>query len=270
FTVYFIENVSHMVFGGATESPGVAIAIFFGGLFGVVVFHIAATMLTRRYPEQFQRLSTAILEPVIRRLLGGLYSRQAYRPVDRSPAFRVNGYPPVSAEYTMLARNQWAEWRLEIVGLVEQPLRLSLADLRALPAMRQTTKHNCIQGWSGVAEWAGVPVAVILDLCRPRSEAKWIVFHAFEQAEYSPRSYYEALTLAEARQPQSILAYDMNGQPLPAQYGAPCRLRIESKLGYKMVKYLRAIEIVDDLRHVGRAMGGYREDYQYYEKVAAI
>jgi DMSO/TMAO reductase YedYZ molybdopterin-dependent catalytic subunit len=268
--VYFIENVSHMVIGGPTSRPGLAVAVFFLGLAGVVVFHVAATIFTRRYPETFQRLSTRVLEPVIRFLFGRLESRQAYRPSERSPQFRVNGYPPVSDEFQRLASEQWRGWRLQVGGLVERPLELSLEDLRELPCERQITKHNCIQGWSGVAEWGGVPMRAILELCRPLPRAKWVVFHAYQQAEYAPDCYYEALTVDEVMRPQTILAYEMNGEPLPRQYGAPCRLRVENKLGYKMVKYLRAVEFVEDLRGVGRGMGGYREDRQYYEKVAAI
>jgi DMSO/TMAO reductase YedYZ molybdopterin-dependent catalytic subunit len=113
-------------------------------------------------------------------------------------------------------------------------------------------------------------MSTILDMCKPLPQARYVVFHAFPQAEYAPLAYYEILMLDEVRDPQTILAYEMNWNPLPIPHGAPCRLRIETKTGYKMVKYLRAIELVDTFATIGEGHGGYREDHQYYDKVAAM
>ena len=113
-------------------------------------------------------------------------------------------------------------------------------------------------------------MSTILDLCKPLPHARYVVFHAFPQAEYAPLTYYEVLTLDEVLDPHTILAYEMNWSPLPIPHGAPCRLRIETKTGYKMVKYLRAIEVVDTFATIGEGHGGYREDHQYYDKVAAM
>lgn len=113
-------------------------------------------------------------------------------------------------------------------------------------------------------------MSTILDMCRPLPQARYVVFHAFPQAEYAPHTYYEIVTLDEVRDPQTILAYEMNWKPLSIPHGAPCRLRIEIKTGYKMVKYLRAIELVDTFAGIGEGRGDYREDHQYYDKVAAI
>lgn len=97
-----------------------------------------------------------------------------------------------------------------------------------------------------------------------------MAFHAFEQAEYAPDIYYEVLTMQDILDPQTILAYETNWRPLPTAHGAPCRLRVETKTGYKMVKYLRAIELIRDLHDAGVGYGGYREDHQYYDHIAAI
>lgn len=113
-------------------------------------------------------------------------------------------------------------------------------------------------------------MSTILDRCRLLPQARYVVFHAFPQAEYAPNTYYEVLTLEDILDPQTMLAYEMNWKPLPIPHGAPCRLRIEIKTGYKMVKYLRAIEVVDSFGGIGKGHGGYREDHQYYDKVAAI
>jgi DMSO/TMAO reductase YedYZ molybdopterin-dependent catalytic subunit len=110
----------------------------------------------------------------------------------------------------------------------------------------------------------------LLNICRPTSRARWIVFHAFVQEEYAPEHYYEAFRLDEMNDPQTILAYEMNGESLPLQHGAPCRLRLETKVGYKMVKYVRRIELVASLHEIGFGYGGYREDHQFYDKVASI
>jgi DMSO/TMAO reductase YedYZ molybdopterin-dependent catalytic subunit len=225
---------------------------------------------TLRHQRRFQIHATAVVEPLIRVLFGRLRSRQQYTKAEISPYFRVNGYPPECETYTKQAEAQFVEWRMAIGGLVEKPLTLSLADLRALPKQEQITKHNCIQGWSAVAEWGGVRMSTILDLCRPLPQARYVVFHAFPQAEYAPLTYYEVLTLEDVLDPHTILAYEMNWTPLPIPHGAPCRLRIETKTGYKMVKYLRAIEVIDTFTTIGEGHGGYREDHQYYDKVAAI
>jgi methionine sulfoxide reductase catalytic subunit len=268
--VHFPEDISDMVLG--SMNPNVTLALWIASmvLIGVVLFHIWATVYTLRHQRRFQVHATAIVEPLMRSLFGGLRSRQHYTKADISPYFRVNGYPPELECYQTLARENFAHWKLTIGGLVQHPLELSLDDLRAFPKQEQITKHNCIQGWSAVAEWGGVRMSEILDKCRLLPHARYVVFHAFPQAEYAPDVYYEVLTLEDILDPQTMLAYEMNWNPLPIPHGAPCRLRIETKTGYKMVKYLRAIEVVDGFATIGEGQGGYREDHQYYDKVAAM
>jgi len=268
--VHFPEDIGHMVLD--TANPNVALTLWIASivLIGVVLFHIWATVYTLRQQRQFQLNAIAFIEPLMRVLFGRLRSRQSYTKEDISPYFRVNGYPPESETYTKQAETQFADWRMAIGGLVERPLSLSLADLRMLPKKEQITKHNCIQGWSAVAEWGGVRMSTILDMYRPLPQAQYVGFHAFHQAEYAPLAYYEILTLEDVRDPQTLLAYEMNWNPLPVPHGAPCRLRIETKTGYKMVKYLCAIDLVETFATIGEGHGGYREDHQYYDKVAAM
>lgn len=136
--------------------------------------------------------------------------------------------------------------------------------------------HDCIQGWSYVAAWTGAPLVDVLARCRPRPAARYAVFHAYDdKARSEPRPagagcYYDALALDLTSQPQAILAYEMNGQPLTIPHGAPLRLRLETQLGFKMVKYLRAIELVESYRPLGEGQGGWREDHQHYSHIAAI
>jgi DMSO/TMAO reductase YedYZ molybdopterin-dependent catalytic subunit len=268
--VHFPEDIGDMVVGSANPNVTRALWIASITLIGVVLFHIWATIYTLRNQRPFQVNATAIVEPLMRLLFGGMRSRQHYSKQQISPYFRVNGYPPESETYKKQAEAQFEAWRITIGGLVERPLVLSLADLRTLPKQEQITKHNCIQGWSAVAEWGGVRMSTILEICRPLPQARYVVFHAFPQEEYAPLTYYEVLTLDEVLDPQTILAYEMNWNPLPIPHGAPCRLRIETKTGYKMVKYLRAIELVETFGTIGEGHGGYREDHQYYDKVAAM
>jgi DMSO/TMAO reductase YedYZ molybdopterin-dependent catalytic subunit len=154
-------------------------------------------------------------------------------------------------------------------GLVRTPLELSLADLKSLRRVRQVTRHHCIQGWSAVAEWTGVPLTELFELCQPLPNARHLVFYSFPQEEY-PSLYYGSIDMELAHHPQTILAYEMNGQPLPLEHGAPLRLRVETELGFKMVKYIHSIEFVERVEFIGRGLGGYREDHQQYGTGAEI
>ena len=270
FIVYFYSNAGNMEFGDAALYPELAAGILIMGLAAIGLFHVVATYVTRRYQRGFQEYGDRILEPVLRFVFGRLRSVQRYTKADITPHHRVNGYPPEDESYRALMESGFAGWALQVDGLVERPLTLSLEALRGLPKKQQITKHNCIQGWSGVAEWGGVQIGHLLELCRPLPQARYIAFHSFAQKEYAPKRYYEAFLLDEVQDPQTILAYEMNWAPLPTQHGAPCRLRIEHKYGYKMVKYVCRIEVVADLTDLGEGHGGYREDVQYYDKVAAI
>ena len=130
--------------------------------------------------------------------------------------------------------------------------------------------HHCIQGWTAIGRWGGVRLSEVLDRCELFPEARYLVFHSFQRHEQSGKPYYEVIDIETARQPQTILAYEMNGKPLPVSHGAPLRLRIENDLGFKMVKFLRAIEAVHDYRKIGQGMGGIREDEQQFDMAANI
>jgi DMSO/TMAO reductase YedYZ molybdopterin-dependent catalytic subunit len=263
----FPRNMAWIIHGHYS-SERLAVWIGLAGLFVVLALHVWATLFSLRHRRSVQRWLGAIIEPTRRALLHHLTSRQRYTKADVSPFFRVNGYPPASPEYQRLAAHGFADWRLSVNGLVGVRLELSLSDLRALPKRTQITKHHCIQGWSAVAEWTGVAVADVLDRCRPIDKARYVVFRGFDERD--GRGYYETLDLEMARHPQTILAYDMNGAPLPIPHGAPCRLRVETQLGFKMVKYLRSIELVESYRQLGDGEGGFREDTQFYGTQAGI
>ncbi len=276
----FAEEMDKMALGRIrTDGSLLGIEVGSAIIVGLVLLHVAASFLSRHFPHGTHVALSAISGPIRRLALHRLYSVQEYPEDKTSPYFRTNGYPPISAypqakgeddTYERLLSNQFVEYRLEVRGLVERPLGLSLDDLRALPKQEQTTLHHCIQGWTSIGRWGGVRIEEVLRKCQPLREARYLVFHSFGVHEKSGKPYYECVDIRIGRQPQSILAYELNGVPLPIQHGAPLRPRFETKLGFKMVKFLRAIEVVDDYRHVGGGMGGVREDLQHYDLGAEI
>jgi DMSO/TMAO reductase YedYZ molybdopterin-dependent catalytic subunit len=179
---------------------------------------------------------------------------------------------PDTADYLALKKSSFADYQLEVDGLVERPSRFSLSALQAMPSRTQITRHDCVEGWSCIAKWQGVPLSQILDQAGVKPEARYVIFHCFDAIERGLSGevlYYESVDLIDARHPQTILAYSMNDKPLPVVNGAPLRVRVERQLGYKMAKYIRRIELVSEFSQVGFGKGSYWAD-QGYEWFAGI
>ncbi len=193
-----------------------------------------------------------------------------FAPDDISPDFRANGTTrPQDEAYLTLLSGGFADYRLEIGGLVDQPLSLSLADLRAQPSRTQITRHDCVEGWSSIGKWKGARLSALLDQAKLKPEARYIVFYCadtYEQTLDGSGQYYESIDLVDAYHPQTILAYEMNDATLPVRYGAPVRLRVERQLGYKHAKYVMRIEAVADFAQISRGQGGFWPDrgYEWY------
>ena len=196
---------------------------------------------------------------------------QEFAETDLSPQFRSNGTSmPDNPAYVALAEKGFTNYRLEIGGLVEQPLTLSLADIRKYPSRTQITRHDCVEGWSAIGMWKGVRLSALLEAVHLKPNARYVVFYCADPMEEDGSSpYYESIDLEDAFHPQTILAYELNGKPLPIPNGAPLRLRLERQLGYKMAKYVMRLEVVEDLSGIARGNGGYWED-QGYEWYAGI
>jgi len=243
----------------------------------VIAVHVAATAWSLRRPRSVQRVLGALLDRVRVRLLRPLDSRQDYPVAAVSAEHRVNGKPPTSMAYKVLAAHDFVDWRLCVGGLVERPVTLDLAELRQL-GERQTQRvlHHCVQGWSSVGEWGGVPLAALIARVRPLAQARYICFLTMQDTgrdEPSARGtgqFYEVIDMALADKPQTLLAYQMNGAPLPIQHGAPLRLRVETQVGFKMTKWIDQIEFVDDYTGIGRGAGGWREDNVYYDRQGEV
>ena len=163
---------------------------------------------------------------------------------------------PEDEAYLQHVKESFSRWALPVDGLVRQPLRLSLAQLQSLPSRTQVTGHSCERGWTAIGQWTGVPLIQILRLAGMRPEARYVVFYAVD-------GWYESLDLFDALHPQTILAYGMNGSALPVQHGAPVRLRVERHLGYKSIKFLKRISVVDSLAGIKSGKGSLAAEFGY-------
>jgi len=274
----FGVEMTTMVFGRELPERATAAAIWgIIGILGVVVMHYAATKLTLQRKRGTQRLLGWVVEGTRKLFLHPLKSRQDYSKSELSPEHRVNGKPPISDEYKIMAAHNFADYRLEVGGLVENPMTFTLEDLQTFPT-RQTQRvlHNCVQGWTSIGEWTGVPLRQIVELVKPLPEARHICFLTIQDSGRDEPSaegegqFYETIDLDYAYHPQCILAYEMNGGPLPIKHGAPLRLRLETQVGFKMAKWIERIEFVSDYKNIGEGMGGWREDNIFYDRHVGI
>jgi DMSO/TMAO reductase YedYZ molybdopterin-dependent catalytic subunit len=213
----------------------------------------------------------ALTEAAQRALLAPrLALAREYPPGAITPYFKPNGsIDPDDPDYVALRQSGFADWRLEVGGLVERPMKLSLAELRALPSRSQITRHDCVEGWSCIGQWKGAKLSALLTAAGLKPQARFIAFFCADSLEDAPDDndrYYETIDLIDAFHPQTILAYEMNYAPLKVEHGAPLRLRVERQLGYKMAKYVMRIEATDSFAGLGDGRGGYWEDrgYEWY------
>jgi DMSO/TMAO reductase YedYZ molybdopterin-dependent catalytic subunit len=260
--------MDHIVMGtDETGIPGLVLgAVGIGVIVGVC---IVTHWVSWHRPRALQYAAHRLVEGLMRRTLDPLVPRAQYRREEISPHFWPNGKLPTSEEWLRLADGDFRDYRLRVHGLVEHPVELSLDDLRALGRHEQITMHHCIQGWSGIAAWGGLPLTKLAELVKPTPEARYIVFRSFGEGLYGGE-YYDCHSITNGLHPQSLLAYERNGAPLERLYGAPLRLRVENQLGYKMVKWIRSVEFVADIQHLGQGHGGKNEDDEYYDLIANI
>jgi DMSO/TMAO reductase YedYZ molybdopterin-dependent catalytic subunit len=245
------------------------------GLGVVVAVNVLANWLAWRRPRLVQHAAKAIVTPVMRFFLDRPAPVAEFRREDISPFFWANGKVPTCENWKTLAADNFKDYRLKVSGLVENPVELSLDDLRALGKQTQITLHHCIQGWSGIAAWGGLQLADLIRLVRPKPNTKAVVFHSFGDGVALYENvrgvrYYDSLSIEHAFHSQTLLAYEMNFEPLGELHGAPLRLRVENQLGFKMVKWIQAIEFVDNVGSTGKGEGGFAEDHEYFGELANI
>jgi DMSO/TMAO reductase YedYZ molybdopterin-dependent catalytic subunit len=203
------------------------------------------------------------------RLIGRNALAPEFSEAEMSPDFRTNGNTlPTSDDYQRHMDTEFANWQLKIDGLVAAPASFSLAALKAMPARTQITRHDCVEGWSAIGKWTGVPLGALLSQVALLPSARYVVLHCAD--DFDGDVYYESIDLVDAFHPQTILAYAMNDAALSVGHGAPLRLRVERQLGYKQAKYIMRIEARADLAGVGLGKGGFWEDQIGYEWYGGI
>lgn len=202
-------------------------------------------------------------------LIGTHGLAREYRDADVDRQFRVNGLAtPSDARYADLVASHFRSYRLIVEGAVERRRVFTLGELQAMPQVTQITRHDCVEGWSAIGKWSGIPLRDVLAAVRPRSDARYVVFHCMDKDDQNT-PYYESLDLHQASHPQTLLALRLNDAPLDSDHGAPVRLRVPTQLGYKSAKWVGRIELVGDFANIYSGGGGYWED-QGYEWYAGI
>ncbi|HCF27034.1 MAG TPA: oxidoreductase [Cyanobacteria bacterium UBA11049] len=149
-------------------------------------------------------------------------------------------------------------FRLTVDGEVDNPLSLSIKDIQQMPLTTMTIRHVCVEGWAAIVQWGGVRLRDIIALAQPRDKVSYVYFKSAD-------GYYESWDIASSLHPQTLLAYQKNGQSLPVDNGAPLRLASPIKLGYKQSKWVTQIMLVNNLLPAK----GYWED-QGYEWFAGL
>ena len=202
-------------------------------------------------------------ETLDRALIGTRGMARLYKPGDIDRPFRVNGFAtPSDSLYDGLLHDDFSTYRLIVDGAVRVRAALSLAQLNRMPQLDQITRHDCVEGWSAIGEWGGVPLHVLLSAVAPTAAARYVVFECMDDDGQGSR-YYESLNLREARHPQTLLALRLNGKNLDPEHGAPVRLRVPTQLGYKSAKWIRHIRILPSIAGLYGGKGGYWEDQGY-------
>ena len=264
-TLVFITGARvnlNMMFAGVHDGSWSGLAIFVPAITLVAVTWWLASPFTIRHARVVQMIGEFMMWP-FNALTEWWDPNSQLTEKDISPHFWPNGTMPKSAEYDALVADDFKGFALRVGGLVETPKVFSYAELKAMPKQEQITTHFCIQGWSGVAKWGGVPMRHILDLVRPTSDARYAVFYSLADGSDTGR-YYDVHRISNMRHDLTILAYEMNDAPVSVLHGAPLRLRCENELGFKMVKWIAAIEFVHDFANLGAGQGGYNEDHEFY------
>ena len=247
-------NLNHITRGVNADSLG-GVWLLMVGLAIVAGLWITASPITLRYPRVVQRVGQFLVGWI----KGGMEQwnpKSEYTEADIATYFWPNGTLPDSAEYARLKAGGFRDFKLKVGGLVENPIEISFDHLKSMPKQEQITQHYCIQGWSGIAKWGGVPMRDIMALVRPEPTVKFAVFYSFAHGP-DPGSglYYDVHPIANMDHTQTILAYEMNGAPLPELHGAPLRLRDELELGFKQIKWVQAVEFVESFEQTGFRTG---------------
>jgi DMSO/TMAO reductase YedYZ molybdopterin-dependent catalytic subunit len=144
------------------------------------------------------------------------------------------------------------KFRLSVAGEVNNPLQLSLPEIQKMPLTSMVIRHVCVEGWAAIVQWGGVRLRDLIALAQPKSSARYVFFKSAD-------GYYESWDLKSSVHPQTLLAYQKNGQPISIDNGAPLRLASPIKLGYKQSKWVTEVLLLNELM----PRKGYWEDRGY-------
>jgi DMSO/TMAO reductase YedYZ molybdopterin-dependent catalytic subunit len=173
-----------------------------------------------------------------------VFSESDLTPFDKFP---INGYDVEDPEVDL------EKWTLTVSGAVQKPGEYTPAQIRTLPEVTQNVRHVCVEGWDVIGHFSGVRLGDFLNMIGADPTARFVNVECADD-------YYETLDMATATHPQSLLCYGMYGQPLTRKHGAPLRLNIPTKIGYKQAKYLTDLRVSHVLEKAG-----YWEDQGYSE-----
>ena len=262
-----VRNMNHIVMGTDDANSYTGLYIGIAIIAAIIGFCFFAHWLSWNKQRVLQYLQAKVNGTLWRITVNRFKPEVYFQKKDISPYFWLNGKMPDSVAWKKFADNNFAAYKLKIGGLVDNPVELSLEELKNMGKEQNITMHHCIQGWSGIAEWGGIPLSKIIELVKPRPGVTTVAFYSFGEGLYGG-DYYDTHTLDNCLKPQSILAWEMNYEPLPLEHGAPLRLRVENQLGYKMVKWVSSIEFVKTHESVGKGFGGKNEDDEYFDLLA--
>jgi DMSO/TMAO reductase YedYZ molybdopterin-dependent catalytic subunit/thiosulfate reductase cytochrome b subunit len=264
----FVRNMNHIVLGTDDQRP-LGMILGFVGIAVVIVSWVVAHYTSWKFPRVLQHIQKAVSQPLRLATLNRLSPSERYTKEQISPYLWPNGKRPERGDWKLLAADSFREYKLKVGGLVERPVELSLSELAALGKAEHITMHHCIQGWTGIAQWGGLPMKALIELVKPIASAKTVAFFSFGEGLYGG-VYYNTQSLENVLKAECMLAYEMNGAPLGEEYGAPLRLRVENQLGYKMVKWIERIEFIESEKQVGEGEGGTNEDDEYFDLLPNI
>lgn len=270
-------NLPHMVLGIEQNQPeyfAQAFTVALATIVLVLAFLIGLSYWSLSDCARTQRFLVAATEPGRKLFLNPMKPRVSTQKVftekDISEFHWTNGLPPTedeSPEWLHHRDTDWKDWRLELGGeLNGKTIELSLDDIKALPKNEYIAVHTCMQGWSATSKWAGVKLSDLLAELGPKPEnANYVMIesHGLAQKMYDNRPrepFYAVIALRDAYEDGTILSYERNDRPLDIHLGAPLRLRVESNHGYKMVKWVKKVQWLEDYADVGDGRGGTRED----------
>jgi DMSO/TMAO reductase YedYZ molybdopterin-dependent catalytic subunit len=169
----------------------------------------------------------------------------------------MNEVAPLGDDFQRLQKAGFADWRLNVDGMVTRPASLSISELKSFPRRSHITMIQCEEGWSYIAEWTGVPLSHVLQLAGASPQATHVVYRSIQP------DWWESMDMADALHPQTLLAHEMNGGELPVGFGGPLRMRVTRQLGYKSLKYLTSLTVTNNIKQFGKGLGSSEPEAGY-------